>query len=81
MHLCLTPINYLRWLQQRQVLKPQARCLGFTVTKPPWLNDLMGGVMAVLIMLTGFSMHHLSIGAAISKRTKSSASTCCCCLR
>ena len=43
MHLGLAPINYLRWLEQRQVLKPQARCLGFTVTKPPWLNDLMGG--------------------------------------
>jgi hypothetical protein len=37
--------------------------------------------MAVLIMLTGFSMHHLSIGAAISKRTKSNASTCSRCLR
>ena len=43
MHLCLAPINYLRWLQQRQILQPQARRLGFTVTKPPWLNDLMGG--------------------------------------
>lgn len=43
MHLCLAPINYLRRLEQRQVLQPQARRLGFTVTKPPWLNDLMGG--------------------------------------
>jgi hypothetical protein len=43
MHLCLAPINYLRRLEQWQVLQPQAGCLGFAVAKPPWLDDLMGG--------------------------------------
>ena len=81
MHLGITTINHLRWLQQRQVLQPQAGCLSFAVAEPPWLNDLLGGAITVLMMLTGFSIHHLSIGAAINKRTKSSASACSRCLR
>jgi hypothetical protein len=51
------------------------------VAKLPRLDDLMGGEIALLIMLTGFSMHQRSIGAAISKRTKSNASACSRCLR
>jgi len=71
----------LGWLQFGQILEPQASGLGFTVAKLPWLNDLLGGVMALLITLTGFSMHQRPIGAAMSSRTKSSASDCSFCLR
>ena len=43
MHLGFAAFNHLRRLQLGQVLEPQARRLGFTVTKLPWLNDLLGG--------------------------------------
>jgi hypothetical protein len=49
--------------------------------KLPWLHDLLGGAMAELITLTGFSMHQREIGAAIRRRTNSSASACSRCLR
>jgi ABC-type nickel/cobalt efflux system permease component RcnA len=51
------------------------------MTELPRLDYLLGGVIAVLIMLTGFSIHHLSIGAVISKRTKFNALACSRCLR
>jgi hypothetical protein len=43
MHFGFATINYLRWLEQRQILQPQACRLGFAVAKPPRLDDLMGG--------------------------------------
>ena len=43
MHLGFTATDHVAWFQSRQVLEPQASCLGFTMPKLPRLNDLMGG--------------------------------------
>jgi hypothetical protein len=81
MHLGFPAINDLRRLQLGQVLKPEACGLDFAMAELPRLDDLLGGVMAELMTLTGFSMHQRSIGASIRSRTKSNASACSRCLR
>jgi len=43
MHLGFAATDHMRWLQPWQILQPQACRFGFTVTKPPRLNDLLGG--------------------------------------
>ena len=74
MHNRLAAINDLRRPEHREILQPKACGFRFAMAELPRLNQLRGGAMAVLMMLTGFSMHQRSIGAAISNRTKSSAS-------
>jgi hypothetical protein len=56
-HLGFPAINDLRRLQLGQVLKPEACGFDFTMPELPRLDDLLGGVMAELMTLTGFSMH------------------------
>jgi len=43
MHIGFAATDHMRWLQPWQILQPQACRFGFTVTKPPRLNDLRWG--------------------------------------
>ena len=42
MHSRLSPFHHVRRLQERKSLQPKTSCLGFTVSKLPGMDDLVG---------------------------------------